>query len=112
LGKRLRTLGQNHSAFLLDLDRMQLSGPDGKVELTASDVLVLSAFVRAPSKKLERWQMAEILGGNEAAPTQASTMEMRITRLRKKLATVGAPSPQIKALHKVGYALCAPVVMQ
>ena len=82
------------------------------MELTASDVLVLSAFVRAPSKKLERWQMAEILGGNEAAPTQASTMEMRITRLRKKLAAVGAPSPNIKALHKVGYALCVPVVMQ
>ena len=35
LGKRLRTLGKNHSAFLLDLERMQLSGPSGKVELTA-----------------------------------------------------------------------------
>ena len=91
---------------------MQLSGPDGKVELTASDVLVLSAFVRAPGKKLERWQMAEILGGNEAEPMLASTMEMRITRLRKKLAAVGSPSPHIKALHKVGYALCTPVVMQ
>ena len=112
LGKRLRSLGKNHPAFLLDLERMQLSGPDGKVELTASDVLVLSAFVRAPGKKLERWQMAEILGGNEAEPMLASTMEMRITRLRKKLAAVGSPSPHIKALHKVGYALCTPVVMQ
>jgi DNA-binding response OmpR family regulator len=112
LGKRLRTLGQNHPAFLLDLERMQLSGPSGKVELTASDVLVLSALVRAPGRKLERWQMAEILGGNGTEHTPDSTLEMRITRLRKKLAAVGAPSPQIKALHKVGYALCAPVVMQ
>ena len=112
LGKRLRSLGQNHSAFLLDLARMQLSGPNGKVELTESDVLVLSALVRAPGKKLERWQMAEILGRNVTVPMADSTLEMRITRLRKKLATVGAPSPQIKALHKVGYALCAPVVMQ
>jgi DNA-binding response OmpR family regulator len=112
LGKRLRTLGQNHPAFVLDLERMQLSGPSGKVELTASDVLVLSALVRAPGKKLERWQMAEILGGNGTEPKPASTLEMRITRLRRKLAEVGAPSPQIKALHKVGYALCTPVVMQ
>jgi DNA-binding response OmpR family regulator len=73
---------------------------------------VLSAFVRAPGKKLERWQMAEILGGNGSEPTGASALEMRITRLRKKLAAVGAPSPHIKALHKVGYALCTPVVMQ
>ena len=112
LGKRLRTLGQNQPAFLLDLTRMQLSGPNGSVELTASDVLVLSALVRAPGKKLERWQIAEILGGNGTEPMADSTLEMRITRLRKKLAAVGAPSPQIKALHKVGYALCAPLVMQ
>ena len=112
LGKRLRTLGKNHPAFLLDLGRMQLSGPNGSVELTASDVLVLSALVRAPGKKLERWQIAEILRGNGTEPMADSTLEMRITRLRKKLAAVGAPSPQIKALHKVGYALCAPVVMQ
>jgi DNA-binding response OmpR family regulator len=112
LGKRLRTLVQNHPAFLLDLDRMQLSGPASHVELTASDVLVLSAFARAPGKKLERWQIAEILGGSGAEPTAASTLEMRITRLRKKLAAVGAPAPCIKALHKVGYALCVAVVMQ
>ena len=112
LGKRLRTLGQNQPAFLLDLTRMQLSGPNGSVALTASDVLVLSALVRAPGKKLERWQIAEILRGNGTESAAASTLEMRITRLRKKLAAVGAPSPQIKALHKVGYALCAPVVMQ
>ena len=73
---------------------------------------MLSALVRAPGKKLERWQMAEILGGNSTEPKPASTLEMRITRLRRKLAEVGAPSPQIKALHKVGYALCTPVVMQ
>jgi DNA-binding response OmpR family regulator len=112
LGKRLRTLVQNHPAFLLDLERMQLSGPASHVELTASDVLVLSAFARAPGKKLERWQIAEILGGSGAEPTAASTLEMRITRLRKKLAAVGAPAPCIKALHKVGYALCVAVVMQ
>jgi DNA-binding response OmpR family regulator len=38
-------------------------------------------------------------------------MEMRITRLRKKLITVGAPTPGIKALHKVGYSLCCQVVL-
>lgn len=112
LGKRLRILNHPQHAFSLDLERMQLSGPTGTAELTASDMLVLSALARAPGKKLERWQISEIVGGSHTEPTPASTLEMRITRLRKKLSAVGAPSPQIKALHKVGYALCVPLVMQ
>lgn len=39
-------------------------------------------------------------------------MEMRITRLRKKLVAVGAPPPAIKAMHKVGYVLCCTVALR
>lgn len=112
LGKRLRTSGLPHRSMVLDLSRMQLIGPEGSVELTASDALVLSALARAPGQKLERWQIAEIVGGSDSEPPSAATLEMRITRLRKKLASVGAPAPHIKALHKVGYTLCTPVVLQ
>ena len=78
----------------------------------ANDALLLSALARAPGHKLERWQIAEIIGGTDAETPSASTLEMRISRLRKKLATVGAPPPHIKAMHKVGYTLCTPVVMK
>lgn len=112
VGKRLRTISQQHSAMVLDLARMQLSGPSGKVELTASDTLILSALARAPGQSLERWQIAEIVGSAKGTSPSAATMEMRITRLRKKLSIVGAPAPCIKALHKVGYTLCTPVLLQ
>lgn len=112
LGKRLRNQNQQPDALVLDLSRMQLSGPDGKVELTASDILILSALVRAPGQKLERWQMAELVGGADAESLSSATLEMRITRLRKKISAVGAPAPHIKALHKVGYVLCAAMVLQ
>ncbi len=113
LSKRLRNFGQPAHAFtVLDVSRMQLSGPDGRVEMTASDALILSALARAPGQKLERWQIAEIVRGNDGDVPSAATLEMRITRLRKKLATVGAPAPHIKALHRVGYTLCTPVVLQ
>ena len=97
--------------MVLDLSRMQLTGPQGTAQLTASDTLILSALARAPGQKLERWQIAEIVAGNDADPPSAATLEMRITRLRKKLSAAGAPPPGIKALHKVGYTLCCPVVM-
>ena len=116
LGKQLRNLGQPaHAVTVLDVSRMQLIGSDAQVEMTASDVLILSALARAPGQKLERWQIAEIVGGNDSNDgdtPSAATLEMRITRLRKKLAAVGAPAPHIKSLHKVGYALCTPVVLQ
>lgn len=112
LGKRLRASNRQHDTLVLDLKAMRLSGPDGHVELTASDVLILSALTRAPGQRLERWQLAEIVGGHDDEPLSTSMLEMRITRLRKKLSAAGAPTPSIKALHKVGYSLCMPVVLQ
>lgn len=113
LGKRLRMRTQAPDALLtLDLSRMQLKGPDGSTELTASDALILSALIRAPGQSLERWQIGEIIGAGVSTSASAATLEMRITRLRKKMIAVGAPAPGIKALHKVGYTLCCPVVLQ
>lgn len=110
LGKRLKTQTEQHALFL-DLARMHLNGPAGTIALTSSDVLILSALARAPGQKLERWQIAELVGGTAAEPPTAAMLEMRIARLRKKLSAVGAPAPYIKALHKVGYSLCCPVVL-
>jgi DNA-binding response OmpR family regulator len=113
LGKRLRALRQSeHAATVFDMSTMELRGPNGITGLTASDSLILSALARAPGRKLERWQIAEIVGSNDGDVPSAATLEMRITRVRKKLAAVGAPAPHIKALHKVGYTLCTPVVLQ
>ena len=112
LGKRLRTRTPPKDGLTLDITRMLLKGPEGSAELTASDALILSALVRAPGQSLERWQIGEIIGAGTSTSASAATLEMRITRLRKKLSAVGAPAPGIKALHKVGYTLCCPVVLQ
>jgi DNA-binding response OmpR family regulator len=113
LGKRRRTLCLPEQAVtVLDVSRMELRGADAQIGLSASDALILSALARAPGQKLERWQIAEIVGSKDADMPSAATLEMRIARLRKKLAAVGAPAPHIKALHKVGYALCTPLLLQ
>jgi DNA-binding response OmpR family regulator len=112
LGNRLRTSSQQQDVLVLDPSRMQLSGPSGMLDLTASDTEILIALARAPGHKLERWQIAEVLSGSTSEPPSAATLEMRIARLRKKLAAAGAPAPHIKAIHKVGYALCIPVVLK
>ena len=112
LGKRLRAKSAREYAFVLQLSQLQLTGPDGLVDLTASDVQILCALARAPGQSLERWQLAEIIAAGRDHPPSAGTIEMRIARLRKKLTRAGALQPCIKALHKVGYTLCCPVVLQ
>lgn len=113
LGKRRQMQALKlQSALTLHLTGMFVTGPAGSADLTSSDVLILTALARAPGQSLERWQVAEIITGDNttSAPSMA-TMGMRITRLRKKLIHVGATAPGIKAVHKVGYTLCCPVVM-
>jgi len=112
VGKRLRLQTRPSEKMVLNLSRMQLSGPEGDVEMTSSDVVLLSALARAPGQILERWQVAEIIRGEKDDLPSAATLEMRIARLRKKLTAVGAETPSIKALHKVGYSLCVSVVLQ
>ena len=87
------------------------SCPLGQVHLTSAEEALLTAFARAPSGRLENWQLLELFG-MDSADVSKTSLEVRITRLRKKLAAVGAPAPHIKALHKVGYTLCTPVVLQ
>jgi DNA-binding response OmpR family regulator len=89
---------------------MELVGPSAKTGLTTGEQAILSALALAPGQTLERWQLMEILGTGEESPSP-SALEMRIARLRKKLVRVGAESPTIKSLHKVGYTLCRDVVL-
>ena len=112
LAKRMRsTPSASHPSLQLDSSGLKLAGPAITVDLTAADAQLLSAFVRAPGRSLERWQLAEIIGTGNGFPA-AATIEMRIARLRKKIVAAGGASPGIKALHKVGYTLCDPVVFQ
>jgi DNA-binding response OmpR family regulator len=91
-------------------NKMELIGPSASADLTAGEQAILSALALAPGQTLARWQLMEVLSTGEESPS-ASALEMRIARLRKKLTRVGAETPTIKSLHKVGYTLCREVVL-
>lgn len=90
--------------------QLSLSGTEGAVAVQESEANLLSAFVRAPGQRLETWQLAEILGGSDQKSSKSS-IEVRITRLRKKLRDCGAEADCIRALRGVGYQLCVPLVI-
>lgn len=109
LGMRLRLDPTTVPSLLLSVARLKLSGPLATVDLSGSEATVLSALARAPGQTLERWQIGEIMRGDEGSTPSGSSIEMRISRLRRKLQNAGAEQPSIKALHRVGYTLCPPV---
>jgi DNA-binding response OmpR family regulator len=111
LAQRLRSFSAPPGTIELKVSALRLSGPAGSVSVSFGEATVLSAFARAPGRSLERWQLAEVISGEGQETPSAGVMEMRIVRLRKKLDAIGAEPPGIKAIHKVGYALCTQLLL-
>ncbi len=92
----------------LRLAQRELHGQRGQVRLTQPEANLLTAFARAPAGKLENWQLLELFGLDPADGSKTN-LEVRITRLRKKLLEAGAEGQCIEALRNVGYQLLTPI---
>jgi DNA-binding response OmpR family regulator len=111
LAKRLRPTAVDVQALHLRLGRHVLEGPAGAVDLSPNELVLLAGLVRAAGQPLARWQLAELLGSGEELPS-AATIEMRMARLRKKLATAsGTETTSIRAIYGRGYQLAITVLL-
>ena len=108
LARRLRS--SNESApteLVLNSQTLRLSGPLGEVSVTLTESLLLAALSRSAGQKLERWQAMQLIDAKDKGLV-AANLEMRISALRKKLSSCGAPEDAIRTLRGFGYALnCA-----
>ncbi len=103
--QKMETLLSAQNAFTLSQLQMTLS-KDGHppVSLSAAETAMLVAFSRAPGQRVAYWQMAETLGLDLENYPKAS-LEVRIVRLRKKLASAGAEGSCIESIRNHGYQL-------
>ena len=99
-----------------DADQLKLQfaariveGPEGIVKVTASEAMLLSHFISAPSQFLEYWQVMSCLFGEK--DSNKASMEVRVVYLRKKLISIGASSPVFQAAGKQGYTLVSKVIL-
>lgn len=89
-------------------DRREIVNGESAIRLSESELNLLYQLSLAGQRGLERWEVAEVMGmdlDNEIT----KALEVRITRLRKKLRTAGAPEHIIEARRGFGYKLQAPV---
>jgi DNA-binding response OmpR family regulator len=103
LARRLNRGKPEPNILTLDTIAMTLTGPDGTVALSASEVELLVAFAGEPTNRLETAHIARVIGGSDEL--SKATIEVRIVRLRKKLSAAGAPGQPINAVRNVGYQL-------
>lgn len=94
--------------FRIDFKGRQLHGPVRKVPLTGSELAILAALARAPDRKLEAWQIAELLGGNGAVASR-NTVNVTIFRVNQKIKETGADERCIRAIRNWGYGLSLPL---
>lgn len=106
--QRLLQLDETLAGLTLHQQQLRLSVEGSgheAVSLTGSELAMLVALARAPSQRLAYWQLAELLGMELDAAFKAS-LEVRIVRLRKKIAAAGMTGKSIEVVRGYGYQLC------
>ena len=95
--------------WILDLPKRQLHAPDGvMVTLTSGEFELLAAFVQHPQRTLSRDQLLEFTTGRSVNAFDRS-IDILVSRLRKKLESNGAGKDLIKTIRGGGYIFAAAI---
>jgi len=95
--------------FIIDLDARQLVDADGRpVALTSGEFDLLACFIQRPRRVLSRDQILDHLRGRGAEPFDR-TVDMLVSRLRRKLGAAEADGDLISTVRNAGYLFTATV---
>lgn len=98
------------AGLVADLDARTLRTAEGaEVELTSAEFDLLACFLERPRRVLSRDQLLDWTRGRAADPFDR-TIDVSVSRLRRKLAAVAPDTAQlIKTVRNGGYLLSCPV---
>ncbi len=98
--------GARFAGWHFDIGRLNLSTEDGReVSLSAAEAALLQTLLKRPNKILTREQL---IGERDLDPFDRS-IDVRISRLRRKLEDDPQDPKIIKTVYGAGYLLCASV---
>jgi two-component system OmpR family response regulator len=97
------------SGWVLDLDARHLVDSAGVVvSLPAGEFRILKVLAENPNRVLSRDQLLDVSSGREAGPFDR-TIDVMISRLRRRLNDEGGDSALIKTIRSEGYLLASKV---
>ena len=98
-GNKVVRMGRNS----LDLDARRLTGPDGsEIQLHASEFALLRAFAERPGRVLSRETLLDLAHPRGEEHFDRS-IDVRITRIRRKIEAIPERPEVIKTVRGVGY---------
>ncbi|MBP1849469.1 response regulator [Rhizobium halophytocola] len=98
--------------FVVDLDSRQLTDKEGiALSLTSAEFDMLACFVTRPRRVLSRDQILDWIHGRSSEPFDR-TVDVLISRLRKKLDSASPGTPLISTVRNGGYLFTATVQQQ
>lgn len=107
--RRLVPSATKESNFRLETASCSLVGLSGRVQLTKEEAALIISMMRSPDRTIQHEQIADLMGRSKDTLAKPN-IEVRITRLRKKLAVAsGTEGPWIIAHRAKGYQLCMDV---
>lgn len=88
---------------VLDTQRREVTSPDGAViDLSGGEYDLLLAFIEHPNRVLSREQLLEFSRNRSAEPFDRS-IDVQVSRLRRKLEVGANPPTLIKTVRSAGY---------
>ncbi|MFO7747176.1 MAG: response regulator transcription factor [Orrella sp.] len=104
-----KTVLPSSETFFLDCDSLKIMGSSGlSVEVTQRESLLLQAMLSGGQEGVDVESLVAV-DPEESMSKQA--LQVRIVRLREKLATIGAPRRAISAIRGHGYRLTFSLVL-
>lgn len=100
----------SQSDLKLDTQTMTLRWKSDKIEVSNAEGTLLLAFANAPQKVLKNSDISTILE-IENGPKTKALIELRMSRLRKKIPQVKELHKPIRSIHGQGYQLCVPLII-
>jgi len=99
----------NFDGWKVDLTSLEITGPDGKhPQLSSSEFNLLQAFIEHPNRVLSRDQLLDMVHGDNT-PAFDRSIDVQITRLRKKIEENPKSPKFIKTIRNRGYMFTAKV---
>ncbi len=100
------------AGYRLDIGRRQLFSPDGLlIDLSSGEFDLLTALAEHAQQLLTRDQLLDITSGRTEAPFDRS-IDMQISRLRRKIETGVSGQELIKTVRGAGYMLTEAAIWQ
>jgi len=106
LGSVSRRLLNRHDELnvVLNVRTMTLTGTK-EVDLNRHEMIILKALNVSPNGNLPYFRLLELCDETEMSEQSKAALEVRIVRLRKKLAEAGVEGKTIRAIRSEGYHL-------